>query len=88
MSAPGTGPPHDTLEGTVKYLYAHPPAGVPEAQAQAGSQLMYYGGDGLDLIIITILCYRWYHASRPGRRTGTAAVLPTATAAEDQGTPQ
>jgi putative membrane protein len=55
---------HDIL---AKSLYAVPPAGVPEAQAQAqaGAQLMYYGGDTIDLIIITIFCYRWYRHARP-----------------------
>jgi len=56
---------HDIL---AKYLYTNPPAGVPEAQAQAGTQLMYYGGDTIDLVIITIFCYRWYRQTRP--RTG------------------
>lgn len=48
-----------------KYLYAHPPAGVPAEQAQSGSMLMYYGGDAVDLVIIIILCRHWYRAARP-----------------------
>jgi putative membrane protein len=54
---------HDIL---AKFLYAHPPAGVAAAQAQAGAQLMYYGGDLLDLLLITILCRQWYTAVAPG----------------------
>ncbi|TWT27421.1 cytochrome c oxidase assembly protein [Planomicrobium sp. CPCC 101110] len=48
-----------------KYIYAHPPTGVPREEAEAGGMLMYYGGDAIDLILITILCYHWYRTSRP-----------------------
>lgn len=48
-----------------KYIYAHPPNGVPREEAEAGGMLMYYGGDAIDLILIIILCYHWYRASRP-----------------------
>jgi putative membrane protein len=53
---------HATL---AKWLYAHPPAGVPLAQAEIGSQLMYYGGDAVDLLLIVIFCHQWYVAARP-----------------------
>jgi putative membrane protein len=53
---------HDIL---AKYLYAHPPIGVAAAPAQSGAQLMYYGGDLLDLLLITILCRQWYTAVAP-----------------------
>ena len=53
---------HDIL---AKHLYAHPPAGVEAAQAEAGAQLMYYGGDLLDLLLITIFCWQWYTAAAP-----------------------
>jgi hypothetical protein len=46
-----------------KYLYAHPPAGV--LHAEAGAQLMYYGGDVLDLILIVVFCRQWYTATDP-----------------------
>jgi putative membrane protein len=52
---------HDIL---AKYLYVHPPAGVGAEQAKAGGQLMYYGGDLLDLILITVFCWQWYTAPR------------------------
>ncbi len=48
-----------------KYIYAHPPDGVPDRQAQIGGMLMYYGGDLIDLVIIFVLCYKWYKAYRP-----------------------
>lgn len=48
-----------------KTIYARPPEGVPADQAQAGSMLMYYGGDAIDIILIFILCLQWYKATRP-----------------------
>lgn len=48
-----------------KYIYAHPPNGVPADQAKIGSMIMYYGGDVIDLLLITILCYQWFKDSRP-----------------------
>ncbi|MFP7495302.1 cytochrome c oxidase assembly protein [Terribacillus saccharophilus] len=48
-----------------KYLYANPPAGVNAADAQEGAMLMYYGGDVIDLILIFLLCWQWYHAAAP-----------------------
>nr|WP_261134395.1 cytochrome c oxidase assembly protein [Bacillus sp. Marseille-Q3570] len=53
-----------------KYIYAYPPAGVPQEQAESGGMLMYYGGDAIDIVLITIFCYQWYKASRP-RTTST-----------------
>ena len=48
-----------------KYIYAHPPMGVPSVQAKTGGLLMYYGGDAIDLILITLLCYQWYKCTWP-----------------------
>lgn len=48
-----------------KSLYASPPPGVPIARAEAGSQLMYYGGDIVDLLLVTIFCWQWYRATAP-----------------------
>lgn len=48
-----------------KSLYASPPAGVPVDQAEAGGMLMSYGGDAIDLVLITILCWQWYRATAP-----------------------
>ncbi|MFJ7405838.1 MULTISPECIES: cytochrome c oxidase assembly protein [unclassified Lysinibacillus] len=51
-----------------KYIYAHPPKGVPIEQAEIGSMFMYYGGDVIDAMIIFILCLQWYKAARPRDR--------------------
>lgn len=51
-----------------KWLYAHPPAGVEAADAQAGAQLMYYGGDIVDVILIVLVFAGWYAATRPRGR--------------------
>lgn len=48
-----------------KYLYAHPPAGVPLDQAAAGAMLMYYGGDLIDVALMVQLGRRWYAVRRP-----------------------
>ncbi|WP_433939780.1 cytochrome c oxidase assembly protein [Paenibacillus lautus] len=48
-----------------KYLYAHPPEGVPSEQAKLGGMLMYYGGDAVDLVLVLWLCMQWYRSSRP-----------------------
>jgi putative membrane protein len=54
-----------------KYLYGHPPAGVPAAAGRAGAELMYYGGDLIDLALIVVFCRQWYRATDPGRRSAT-----------------
>lgn len=48
-----------------KYIYAHPPAGVPAGHAELGAMIMYYGGDLIDIILIFLLCRQWYRAARP-----------------------
>lgn len=48
-----------------KYIYANAPNGVPRGEAEAGGMWMYYGGDIVDLALITILCYQWYKATAP-----------------------
>ncbi|MFI5911683.1 cytochrome c oxidase assembly protein [Dactylosporangium sp. NPDC051541] len=61
-----------------KYLYGHPPAGVLPADARTGAQLMYYGGDLIDAVLIATLCREWYRAHAPRRRAGTVAAQRTA----------
>jgi putative membrane protein len=46
-----------------KHLYAHPPIGVPLADAQQGAQLMYYLGAWVEGAIIFIFCTQWYRAA-------------------------
>ncbi|GAQ18306.1 cytochrome c oxidase assembly factor [Oceanobacillus picturae] len=48
-----------------KYIYAHPPIGVPTHEAEAGGMLMYYGGDAIDLVLIFILMLHWYRSAAP-----------------------
>ncbi|GGE96898.1 membrane protein [Mycetocola zhadangensis] len=63
-----------------KYLYAHPPTGIPVAQAQSGSMLMYYGGDLADAILIGVLCLQWYRSA--GRQLArTTDALPVSSPA-------
>jgi len=52
-----------------KYIYAFPPIGIEQAQAERGGILMYYGGDAIDLILIVIFCSQWYKDSRPKNST-------------------
>jgi putative membrane protein len=47
-----------------KFLYVHPPAGVPVADAESGAELMYYGGDLADLALVVIFCWQWYDPAR------------------------
>ncbi|MGI2327995.1 cytochrome c oxidase assembly protein [Planococcus sp. YIM B11945] len=47
-----------------KSLYAFPPAGIAKNEAELGGMLMYYGGDLVDVVLIAILCYQWYKATR------------------------
>jgi putative membrane protein len=53
---------HGTLS---KYIYAHPPVGVPSEQAEVGGMVMYYGGDLVEIVLIFLFCQQWYKATRP-----------------------
>jgi putative membrane protein len=48
-----------------KYIYAHPPVGVPSEQAEVGGMVMYYGGDLVEIVLIFLFCQQWYKAARP-----------------------
>jgi putative membrane protein len=48
-----------------KWLYAHPAAGIEAVDGQIGAQLMYYGGDVVDVTLIVLLFIGWYTTSRP-----------------------
>ncbi|SER57404.1 cytochrome c oxidase assembly protein [Salipaludibacillus aurantiacus] len=65
-----------------KFIYANPPAGVPRAEAEAGGQLMFYGGDAVDVFIIFMLCLQWYRAARPrgkmSQKTSAGQFTPAA----------
>ena len=62
-----------------KWLYVHPPAGVEQADARAGAQLMYYGGDVVDVTLMVLLLLVWYRATRPRTGVRTASAAPSAT---------
>lgn len=55
-----------------KHVFANPPAGVPRPDAEAGAQLMYYGGDAVDLLLVVGLCWDWYRRTAPRPATGPA----------------
>ncbi|MUN64851.1 cytochrome c oxidase assembly protein [Kocuria sediminis] len=48
-----------------KWLYGHPPSGVESTDARTGAQIMYYGGDAVDVTLIIVFCAQWYSATRP-----------------------
>ncbi|WP_129080604.1 hypothetical protein [Anaerobacillus alkaliphilus] len=56
-----------TISGSHRSLYlnGHPPTGVPTAEAEIGSMLMYYGGDLVDAVLFFILCMQWFKTARP-----------------------
>ncbi|SDL92056.1 cytochrome c oxidase assembly protein [Sediminibacillus halophilus] len=56
---------HATL---AKYLYGNPPDYVSTSEAEAGSMLMYYGGDFIDAVLIFLVCLHWFQAARPRSR--------------------
>ncbi len=68
-------------------LYAHPPEGVSQVQAEPGSRIMYYGGDLIEVGVIAVFCWQWYRATRPRplpgafatRRAGAIPITPGAT---------
>jgi putative membrane protein len=55
---------HDIL---AKYLYAHPPTGIPPDQGAAGGVLMYYGGGALEILLMVLFCRNWYVAAGRSR---------------------
>ena len=48
-----------------KWLYAYPPAGVDPADGRIGAQVMFYGGDVVDVTIIVLLFLGWYRSTGP-----------------------
>jgi putative membrane protein len=59
-----------------KWLYASPPSEISPSDAHAGAQLMYYGGDIVDVTLIVLLFAGWYRASRP-RYSNSPGTRPT-----------
>ncbi|WP_021010394.1 cytochrome c oxidase assembly protein [Agrococcus pavilionensis] len=56
-----------------KRVYGAPPAGVEAADAHVASQLMYYGGDVVDVTLLVLLGLAWLRATRPRRAAVPAA---------------
>ncbi len=48
-----------------KWLYAYPPAGVDPTDGRIGAQVMFYGGDVVDVTIIVLLFLGWYRSTGP-----------------------
>ncbi|WP_329609283.1 cytochrome c oxidase assembly protein [Arthrobacter sp. ATA002] len=48
-----------------KTLYADPPPGVPRAAGETGALILYYGGGGVELALVILLCRQWYISARP-----------------------
>jgi putative membrane protein len=71
-----------------KWLYAHPPAGIPIEQVERGARLMYYGGDVVDLLLVIIFCARWYHATRPRPSRPSKVIGPEAAGSHPDLIPQ
>ena len=55
---------HDVL---AKRLYAYGYAPMAMGDLQQGAQLMYYGGDAVDLLLAVLVCLRWYRSGARGR---------------------
>ncbi|WP_235830791.1 cytochrome c oxidase assembly protein [Arthrobacter cheniae] len=49
----------------IRWLYAHPPTGVEAADAETGAQLMYFGGNVVDITLIILLLAGWHRSTRP-----------------------
>jgi len=56
-----------------KYIYVHPPQGITAPAAELGALLMFYGGDLIELVVVTVFFSQWYGRTRTSRaRTGVA----------------
>lgn len=57
-----------------KVLYSSPLPGVATADARSGAQLMFYGGDAVEFVLILLVCAEWYRVtgSRLQREHGGA----------------
>ncbi|SOB98635.1 putative membrane protein [Ureibacillus xyleni] len=48
-----------------KWIYANPPEGIAQFDAQMGGVIMYYGGDFIDVVIVITLCAQYFKLNRP-----------------------
>ncbi|MER6835134.1 cytochrome c oxidase assembly protein [Streptomyces cellulosae] len=70
VTLPAAGAAHAVL---AKSLYVAGPPGTsfPAADLRAGAQLMYYGGDAVEVLLALVLAAQWYAAT--GRRRARQA---------------
>lgn len=61
-----------------KWLYAHPHSGVEPGDARIGAQLMYDGGDIVDVTLIVLLFLGWYRDTRDEARVSDDRAGPCA----------
>jgi putative membrane protein len=50
-----------------KYIYVHPPEGTTAPAAELGALLMFYGGDLVELVVVTVFFSQWYRRPRTSR---------------------
>ncbi|WP_405373702.1 MULTISPECIES: cytochrome c oxidase assembly protein [unclassified Microbacterium] len=62
-----------------KLIYVDAPTGAVAADARVGAEIMFYGGDLVDGVLIVLLCAEWYRVT--GRRHVRAETRPRATGA-------
>jgi putative membrane protein len=54
-----------------KYIYAYPPHGISDIEAKKAAMFMYYGGDLVEIAILTTFCWQWYKTTRPKQTSAT-----------------
>lgn len=47
-----------------KWIYANPPTGVGQVDAELGGMLMYYAGDVIDLMIVILFCSQYFRGRK------------------------
>jgi putative membrane protein len=59
-----------------KYIYANPPQGASVPASELGGMLMYYGGDLVELALITVFFAQWYRRTRPRAVHRAPSLMP------------
>lgn len=57
-----------------KWIYAYPPTGIEKTDAELGAMTMYYGGDFIDVIIVIVMCYKYFEKSKRTERVETGTI--------------
>lgn len=58
-----------------KAVYVAAPPNVTPSEARDAAQLMYYGGDLIELVLIALFCAKWYVAARPRARSVLSPIV-------------